>query len=303
MSAQPASIRSGPQGLAPWARALRPHQWIKNLLLVLPPLAAHYAWTPALASRLLRALIAFSLVASALYLVNDVFDREHDRRHPTKHLRPVAAGQISPAAALAGAAVLGAAALIAALGLPATFLLALAGYALLSAAYSSFLKPRPILDVIALATLYAARVVAGALATGVELSHWFTAFSVFFFLSLALVKRVVELTGSETDPEALVGGRGYSRTDVPILVAFGGATAAADALVYVLYIGDPSVGRLYARPELLWIGLPILLYWQARVWLFTGRGRMHGDPVVFAMRDRVSYLLLAAFLLAVFAAA
>jgi len=299
VSAQPTPAPAPRPAAASWWRAVRPHQWLKNLLLLLPPIAAHLPWSGWLLWRLARALVAFSLVASALYLVNDVLDREQDRRHPLKRLRPVASGQLRPGQAVAGAVGLALAAALLALGLPAGFAEVLVAYAALSALYSTVCKPRPALDVIALATLYAARLLAGAMASGIVLSRWFAAFSVFFFLSLALAKRVVELTGSEAGPEDLVGGRGYSKTDVPVLAAFGAAAAAADALVYVLYLGDDAVRRLYAHPEMLWVGLPILLYWQARVWLFTGRGRMPGDPVVFAMRDRVTWLLMAGLLAAV----
>jgi 4-hydroxybenzoate polyprenyltransferase len=196
----------------------------------------------------------------------------------------------------AAAAALGVAA---ALPLGGDFGAALACYAVLSTGYSLLLKRKPVLDAIALATLYTIRVVAGAALAPAPLSRWFIAFAVFFFLSLALVKRYVEVAELGSEGGGAAPGRGYVREDLPVLAGFGIAGAAADALVYCLYISGPDVTRLYARADLLWIGLPILLYWQARVWLLTLRGNMRTDPVVYALTDRVSYLLLGGFLLAV----
>ncbi len=288
---------------APLLRAIRPHQWAKNALLFLPALAAHLPWTPELLTMLAAGFLAFSFGASALYLLNDVMDRESDRRHPTKGARPIASGTIGTGAALATAAVLAGLAAALAVLLPAEFRAVLLAYLVLSAGYSLLLKRKPVLDVITLATLYTARVVAGAALADVPLSRWFLAFSVFFFLSLALVKRAVELLERAANDATALPGRGYVREDLPVLVAFGAAASAADALVYCLYITGEEVGQLYVRPDLLWLGLPMLLYWQARVWMLTNRGDMHEDPVVFALRDRVSYLLLAGFLLTVLVAA
>lgn len=285
-----------------WLRLLRPHQWVKNALVFLPALAAHLPWTPGLALRLGLGFLALSLVASALYVVNDIVDLPHDRLHPAKRFRPLAAGEMGIPAALALAAVLGAAAVACALALPGDFGAVLAAYAVLSAGYSFLLKKKPILDVIALATLYTARLGAGAVLGPAPLSRWFLAFSVFFFLSLSLVKRYVELAERPAAADAAVAGRNYVRKDLSVLAGLGIAAAAADALVYCQYITGDDVTRLYARPELLWVGFLILLYWQARVWLLTVRGDMPRDPVVYALTDRLSYLLLGGFLLTVFVA-
>lgn len=287
----------------PLLRALRPHQWTKNFLLLVPALAAHLPWTRALGLDLLGGFAAFSFLASALYLVNDVVDLRHDRFHPTKSRRPIASGQVSVALALGTAAVLvvAAAALAFAQGTP--FQLTLGAYLVVNLAYTFDLKRRAILDVILLATLYATRVVAGAALVGVPLSRWFVAFALFLFLSLALVKRVAELLAVPDGETGFVQGRSYLRADAPALVAFGAACTAASALVYCLYVTGEDAARLYAHRDLLWAGLPLVLYWQARVWLITNRGGMHDDPVVFALKDRVSYLVAGLFLLTVVAAA
>ena len=283
-------------------QACRPHQWAKNSLLVLPALAAHVTFELPLAFTLLGGFAAFSLVASGLYLVNDLLDLPHDRLHPSKSRRPLASGQL-PALWAEGAALI---LLVAAAGfasrLSPNFRWALATYAGLSLAYSLGLKRRPVLDVMVLATLYATRVVAGAALVDVPLSRWFLAFSLFLFLSLALVKRVVELQALPDGDVRFVSGRSYRRADVPVLVALGASCAAACALVYCLFVTSGDVGRLYRHPDLLWAGLPLILYWQARVWLITNRGEMRDDPVDFALRDRESYGILALFLLTAVAA-
>jgi 4-hydroxybenzoate polyprenyltransferase/phosphoserine phosphatase len=281
--------------------ALRPYQWSKNALLLLPALAAHLAWTPSVVLTLLAGFLAFSAAASAVYLVNDLVDLPHDRLHERKRTRPIAAGELSIPATIGLIALLLVIAASLALLLPLPFTVALGTYMLASTAYSLVLKGRAILDVLTLATLYALRLVAGAALVTVPLSRWFLAFSVFFFFSLALVKRVVELRRSPAD-DGGTRGRGYQAADLPVLAALGAAGAAVSSLVYCLYITSDDIGQLYTRPDVLWLGLPILLYWQARIWLLTGRGRMEEDPVVFALRDRLSHLLLVAFLVTVWLA-
>lgn len=281
----------------PLARALRPHQWAKNALLVLPALAAHVPWTGALLLHLLTGFLAFSALASAVYLVNDLADLPHDRAHPTKRRRPLAAGELSIPLAVLAAGALTLVALALAVRLPAPFQAVLAVYLTLTTAYSFSLKRQPLVDVFLLATLYTVRVVAGAALAAVPLSRWFLAFSIFFFLALALAKRAVELRGAGAGGPTQPTGRGYSAADLPVLTSLGTAAAGASSLVYCLYITSGHVELLYDAPDALWVGLPILLYWQARVWLLAGRDSMHEDPVVFALRDRCSHFLLGAFLL------
>ena len=287
----------------PWVRALRPHQWAKNFLVLLPAGAAHLAPSANLVARLLLAFLAFSMLASAVYLLNDLADLPHDRAHPTKRRRPLAAGELSPRGALVGAIVLVAASIATAIPLPHAFHLMMLLYFATTVSYSLLLKRLAVADVLALATLYAMRLLAGAAAAEVPLSQWFLAFSIFLFLSLALVKRVVELQDKGSGDDSVMPGRGYVGSDVPLLAALGQGSAVASALVYCLYITGEDVRRLYTHPELLLAGLPILLYWISRIWLITGRRAMHEDPVMFSLRDRVSYLMLAAMLLIVFLAA
>lgn len=286
-------------GAAGFARALlrlaRPHQWTKNFLLLLPPLAHHLTWTPALATAMVRALLAFSLLGSFGYVLNDLHDAPEDRLHPTKCKRPIASRAIGSraAAVFAAALLLGAAAL--ALTLPVRFQLILTVYGVGATAYTLALKRRLLLDVIVLAMLYTLRVFAGGAAVNVPLSSWFVPFTIFFFLSLALAKRVTELRRVGGNA-ARLPGRAYGGADIFGLAAFGIASSTAAALVYCLYLGNPAVTTLYTLPELLWAGLPLLLYWEARLWLFALRGELDHDPVVFALRDRVSFLALGTFL-------
>ena len=279
---------------AAWLRALRPHQWSKNALLLLPALAAHIAWSAPVLLRVALGVVAFSAVASAGYLVNDVLDREHDHAHRTKRNRPIAAGAITPAAALLAALLLLFLALALALALGGRFAATLVIYGLLTFTYSLWLKRIALVDVVTLGILYTIRLVAGAALVVVPLSRWFLAFAIFFFLGLALVKRVGELhERTELDP---VSGRDYAVADRHVLVALGTASALVAALVYCLYITGIDATRLYARPDVLWGGLPLLIYWQARVWLLTERGRLHDDPVAFAITDRPTLVLALLFL-------
>ncbi len=286
-----------------WLRSLRPHQWAKNLLLLLPGLAAHLQWTAVLALQMVQGFVAFSAVASAVYLLNDLVDLPNDRRHAHKRFRPLAAGQIGIALTVGTLVALLAAGALLASALPVRFQALLAVYLVVSTAYSFELKRRTMADVITLTTLYTLRLLAGAVLAVVSLSQWFLAFSVFFFFSLALLKRVAELRGQ---PELAVGpiaGRPYGTIDIPTLTAFGAAASGASSLVYCLYITSEGVGRLYTHPDLLWLGLLLVIYWQTRMWLIGGRGRMNEDPVLFTLRDRMSRLVLAAFLFTAWLAA
>lgn len=277
-----------------WARAVRVHQWAKNLLMALPALAAHLAPTPEVLASLLLGLLSFSLLASAVYLVNDLADLEHDRAHPVKRARPLAAGQIGAGAAAVAAILLAAVALAIAWRLPAQFIQVWAAYLILTTLYSFGLKRVVVLDVVLLGALYTSRVVAGAAVVQVPLSRWFLAFAVFLFSSLAIVKRVAESFGAASRQEQRLGGRGWEVGDLPVLLGFGVACSVASALVYCLYITSDEVARLYGSPDVLWLGLPILLYWLGRVWLLANRGLMHEDPLLFALRDRVSWVVVVA---------
>lgn len=277
--------------LAAALRSLRAHQWVKNLLVFVPLLMSPEARNFALLWNAFLAFAAFSLCASAVYVLNDLLDLDADRRHPTKRRRPFASGDLPLGAGLLLApACLGAGLLVAAL-LPAAFAVVLLLYLVATTAYSFRLKQVPILDVIVLALLYTGRVIAGSAATFLWPSPWILAFSLFFFVSLAFVKRYSELEAlRRIDPRA-AAARGYAATDLEWIASGGTASGYVSVLVAALYINSERVAAVYERPELLWIVCPLLLYWISRVWLLARRGEMHDDPVLFAVRDRASWVV------------
>ncbi|MBA4136010.1 MAG: hypothetical protein C0518_01685 [Opitutus sp.] len=273
-------------------RALRPHQWVKNLIVFVPLLTSHQLLSPSLVTTGLLAFAAFCLCASAIYLANDVFDLEADRRHPAKQHRPFAAGALPLTWALAGTPLLLVAGFALALVVTPAFALVLACYAALAIAYSWRLKQTALLDVLVLAALYTIRLIAGHAATGVRYSEWLLAFSMFLFVSLALVKRFQEIQAQGALPATQwIPGRGYVPGDLGLLASFGAASGYLSVMVMALYVSSEQVRLLYRQPLLLLLICPLLLYWISRVWLHTHRGKMHDDPVVFALKDRVSYAI------------
>jgi 4-hydroxybenzoate polyprenyltransferase len=282
-------------------KAIRTHQWAKNVLLFLPLLLSHkvsfQTMIPAVA-----AFFCFSFIASANYLVNDLLDIESDRRHLKKRFRPFAAGDLSVAVGLAMAALLVGASCALLPRLPATFGLWLLVYAVTTSAYSFYLKRVPLVDVLVLSGLYTLRMLAGGAATGTPISPWLSSLAVFLFLSLAMVKRFSELANLRERGVANSHGRGYLVTDLEQIRAFGTASAYAAVVVFSLYISRPDVYALYRHPGRLWLIVPLMLYWLNRVWLLASRGELDEDPVVFAIRDSVSLALVAGTaILAVFA--
>ncbi len=274
--------------------ALRPHQWAKNLLVLVPLVAAHRLGDAQALVAALQAFAIFCLVASSAYLLNDLLDLAADRAHPRKRTRPLASGELSIPAGLVLMVATFAAGVVASTGLPTAFRAALAAYFALTLAYSFGLKRVAIVDVIVLAGLYTVRIVAGAYAIVVPLSFWLLAFAMFLFFSLALVKRYAELVSLRLEGIPALPGRGYSGHDVDIVLAMGAASAMVSALVLALYMNGDTVQVLYTRPDALWLLCPLLLYWVSRVWLLAARGQMHDDPVLFAVRDRASYAVVAA---------
>jgi 4-hydroxybenzoate polyprenyltransferase len=287
----PVSFRLGARRASPRAmlRAIRPHQWAKNVLIFVPLLSSHRVTD--LAAILIDALVfvAFCLCASAVYLINDLLDLPSDRLHAHKRLRPLAAGELSIRSALlasAGFFIL-AFALAFAVSLPVVAVLAV--YFALTLAYSLSLKQIAMLDVIVLAGLYTLRIIAGFVAVAVPLSFWLLAFSLFIFVSLALMKRCSELHNLRKAALEKVHGRGYVAADYEQLASLGSASGYISILILALYMNSAEVVKLYARPEILWGVCPIVLYWVSRAWLLAHRGQMNEDPIVFALRDRVSY--------------
>lgn len=285
-----------------WFAALRPHQWLKNVLVFVPLLAAHLVLAPDAILRALIAFCAFSLCASGAYVLNDLFDLESDRKHPRKRLRPFAAGVLSLKGGLVAAPLLTVAAFAIGSLLSARFLLALLVYAVMTILYSLILKRIAMLDVVTLAGLYTMRIVAGAVAIPVEASFWLLAFSMFLFLSLAMIKRYTEIGRISDDQGAMVAGRGYGADDLSLIQSLGTSSGYLSVLVLAFYIDSTASAALYRHPEVLWLLTPILLYWISRVWWLARRGEMHDDPVVFALTDKVSLAVLAVFAFVIFLA-
>lgn len=271
---------------------LRLYQWVKNLLVFMPLFLAHSLdSTESLVSGVL-AFFAFCFCASALYSVNDLFDLEADRRHPSKKKRPLAAGALQVPFAIAMVSVLLLMSLACSvLVQETTFLLWILTYAVLALAYSVVLKRMPMLDVITLSGLYVIRILAGASATGTFVSPWLLMFGLFIFLTLAFLKRYTELRTAQQQEVVKVSGRGYYVSDVEIIGVFGPASGLIGILIFVLYLSGPDVQRLYDYPLRLWIAVPIFIYWLGRVWLLGHRDQVDDDPVLFVLRDKASYVV------------
>ncbi|MEM6973144.1 MAG: UbiA family prenyltransferase [Pseudomonadota bacterium] len=280
-----------PGRLRPRLRALRPHQWSKNLL-VFAPLAAAQDFSEI--GAVIAAFIAFSLTASSVYLINDLVDLPADRVHPRKRRRPFAAGEVPVLEGVLSAVglILGAL-LIALVFAPVVLMGMLAAYYVATLAYSFLLKRKLVIDVLALAGLYTIRIITGAVVASLVLSPWLLGFSMFLFLALAAVKRQAELTDQLRQGKAKTAGRAYETDDLPILRSMALSAGYASVLVFALYINSDTVSKLYGQPELLWCVCPLLIYWISRIVMVTHRGHMTDDPIVFAATDRVSYVVAA----------
>lgn len=277
-------------------KAIRIHQWAKNLLILLPLMMSHKLSASGVGAAI-AAFFCFSFVASANYLINDLLDMESDRRHPTKRLRPFASGdlQVTDGIALVFILIACAASLLPLL--PMGFAFWLGVYIVSTMAYSIYFKSLAVVDVLMLSGLYTLRMLAGGAATGTDISPWLAGFSTFLFLSLAMLKRVSELVNLRERGVAASPGRGYLVTDLGQMRSFGTASAYAAVVVFMLYIGRPDVSDLYRHASRLWLAVPLLLYWLNRVWLLATRGQLNEDPVIFAIRDKVSLAVGATVLL------
>lgn len=274
-------------------RALRPHHWLKNVLVFLPLAAAHRLSEVDLLAQALLAFVAFSLCASSTYLLNDLMDLQSDRHHPHKKDRALASGRLPLIHAVALIPVLLAGAIAVALLLPRPFLGVLALYCVLTLSYSLRLKDMVILDVLALAGLHALRVIAGCAAVSIPPSAWLIAFCVFLFFSLAMIKRYAELVVMRTIEGTHAHARAYELEDSELLAALGGASGYLAVLVLALYISSDATENVFGRHALIWLVCILLLYWISYMWLMAHRARMHDDPLVFALRDGVSRILIA----------
>ena len=273
-------------------RAMRPHQWAKNVLVFVPVLFAHLYTQPGALVSAVLAFLCFSLCASGVYLLNDMVDVEADRRHASKRFRPFAAGQLTIRQGLVVSAALFAAAFIGAFALvgPA-FGLVLFGYGVLTTAYTFCFKRYSTVDVVALSLLYTVRILAGSAAVAVAPSPWLLSYSLFFFLSLAYMKRYIELAPlAEKTEDGKLPSRNYYASDVQLVQTFGIANGALSVLTLAQYVNSAKVHAIYNAPILLWLIVPVMMFWTYRSWTWASRGRIGDDPVVFALRDRISRL-------------
>lgn len=269
-------------------KALRVHQWVKNALIFVPLLTSHMITHPDGLLHGVLAFFAFSCCASSVYFLNDLLDLNDDRRHATKRNRPFAAGTLPLTVGLVGTPVLLGLAVALCWFLPLQFVCVLALYYVLTIAYSFKLKRIVMVDVITLAALYTIRIVAGAVAVSVTLSFWLLSFSVFVFLSLAIVKRYTELMKLREKSARTALGRGYQVEDLELLSSLGGSAGYISVLVLALYINSPEVRSLYSNPEMMWPACMVMLYWVSRIWIIAHRGGMDDDPIVFALKDKSS---------------
>lgn len=277
----------------PLIKAMRPRQWLKNMLVFVPMLAGH-ALSLAVLLQALVAFAAFSMCASSAYLLNDALDAPDDRRHPTKHRRPIAAGTLPLPVALIGSVLLAVAGLLLCAWMGPLLLLAVSVYFASTLAYSIYLKRLLMIDIVALALLYTMRILGGAAATGIEPSFWLLAFSFFIFLSLALLKRYSELYNLENQGKQKTSGRSYTIRDKLPVGIMGINSGFIAMLVFMLYFNSNNILKLYVHPQFLMGILPLLVFWLGRLWTLSFRGKVNEDPVLYVSKDRVSLVVIAA---------
>ena len=282
-------------GVGTWRRVLRVHQWLKNLLLFVPVVAAHRLADTDVWPALILAFLSFSLCASSVYIVNDLLDLESDRLHPRKRQRPFASGLVPAWMGVVLAPLLLLISLLLARYVGGTFFPWLLFYFAVTCAYSWGLKRLILVDCLTLAMLYTLRIVAGAAAANNSLSFWLLAFAVFLFLSLAFVKRYAELQVQSLNDKRIAHGRGYYTSDAPLIQIMGITSGYASVVVLALYLNSEVVVQLYRIPQFVWGAVPVLLFWVSWVWINAHRGNMHDDPLVFAVKDKASLLAGGAF--------
>jgi len=271
-------------------QACRLHQWIKNTLIFVPLVTSHEITNLDQLLQAGYAFLAFGLCASSVYIVNDLMDVEHDRKHAVKRHRPFASGALQPGTGVVLAVVLFATGLaIAGWLLTPLFIGLLLLYLIASNSYSFFFKRVAVMDVLMLAGLYTLRILCGGVATGIPISHWLLAFATFFFLSLAFIKRYAELARVQEEDRQHASGRGYLVGDLELIRSLGPASGYLSVLVLALYIQSTNVVELYQQPTILWLIGPCLLFWITRLWLLAHRGVVTDDPILFTVKDPVSY--------------
>jgi 4-hydroxybenzoate polyprenyltransferase len=278
----------------PWIVELRPHHWVKNVLVIVPLAAAHRLLDLELLARVATAFVAFSLCASGQYVLNDLLDLSADRVHFSKSKRPLAAGTLSRRTGVILMALLWTGAALAAATLGIAFCGVLAAYLALMLAYSWRLKHVAILDAVVLGAGYAARVAAGGVAVAIRPSSWLINFCVCLFYSLALVKRYAELAKNRDRDGPCAQARGYVAIDLPFVAIFGIASGYLAVWVLAMYLTTETPARLiYDRPLFISLTGILLAYWISHLWLVANRGKLTDDPLVFALRDPLSRILVA----------
>lgn len=270
-------------------RALRPYQWVKNVLVFVPLITSHNLLAAGMLARAAVAFACMSLCASAIYVVNDVVDLDSDRGHRSKRNRPFASGALPLSAGLLIAPLLFADGILLSLLLPKMATVLLLFYAVLSLAYTFWLKQKLLADVLTLSLLYTIRILEGGTAASIPVSPWLLAFSLFLLLSFAFSKRVTEMIQAAGSEQANLPGRAYQVSDTRTVTGLGIGSGYLACLVLTLYINNETVYRLYPHPAWLWLLVPLLLYWIARFWVLTTRGCISDDPIVFVFKDRVTY--------------
>lgn len=272
-------------------KAIRIHQWVKNLLVFVPLIMAHQQGDLHRVASSLIAFVAFGLCASSVYLLNDLVDLESDRQHHKKRNRPLASGAMSIRTGILLIPVFLAGSIALALTVSTSFLAVLAVYFAVTLAYSLHLKQLALVDIIVLASLYTIRIIAGGYATSVPVSEWLLGFSLFVFVSLACIKRFSELYSLQKQSKESAVGRGYTVQDLEQVSQLGNSCGCISVLVLALYVNSNEVTRLYSQPLVLWLICPVMLYWMSRLWLLAHRGEVNEDPIVFALSDRTSYVV------------
>jgi 4-hydroxybenzoate polyprenyltransferase len=281
-----------------WAKELRLYQWAKNFLLFVPLLTAHKISDSSFLCLVLIAFLCFCVLASGVYIVNDIIDLEDDRQHPTKRFRPLASGKLSVRSGVFSAIIFLVLPFFGAfLFFPLRFMVVLFVYAALTFAYTFCFKKFACIDVIVLGCLYTLRIIAGGAAVQISLSFWILAFSMFLFLSLALIKRYTEMYAAFHSDTTHKKIRGYFLDDLSAVGAFGVSSGFMSVMVLAFYVNDKHTSLLYSHPKYIWFACPLLLLWIMYAWLKAYRGQMHDDPVVFALRDRLSILIGILFLI------
>ncbi len=273
-----------------WFSAFRIHQWLKNLLLFVPLAAGHYLPNSATWELLFLAFFSFSICASSVYITNDLFDLESDRQHHRKMLRPFAAGKLPVWIGLVFSPILLCSGIFIATFISLKFLYCLLLYFAITFFYSLILKKIALIDCLILAFLYTIRIISGAVVIGDALSFWLLAFSFFIFLSLAFVKRYTEILSQKKDDKIKLSGRGYFLSDAYLIQTLGVTSGYASILVLALYLNSDSVLRLYQSPQLIWLAIPVMLFWVSSIWMHANHGKMHDDPLIFAIKNPISII-------------